>query len=340
MSRRVIVFGSGNGARQAFAALGPDDEVVAVLDNDEARVGRCVLGHRVQSPAIIGRLSYDAVLVGSMYFDEIARGLRELGVAGERIQRGIPAAAERPLPATDLAGYRPLVSVITPAYNRVGTVAPAVRSVLDQTYADLELLFIDDGSDDGTADIANRAAAGDRRFRLVRNPHLGVSAARNTGLRLARGELIAYLDSDNCWHAEYLMRMLAWFATGRYQLGYCASNVFDNVRGQCYLRFSQYDRARLERENYIDLNVLMHHRGLVDLYGPFDEAMSRLVDWDLVLRYTVQHAPFTMNAALVDYHVDPNVPRISTSESFADNLRIMRERSGLQTARYRGVEVE
>jgi glycosyltransferase involved in cell wall biosynthesis len=93
---------------------------------------------------------------------------------------------------------KPLVSVVIPTYNRENFVAEAVASVLAQSYVDFELIVVDDGSDDATvALLAERFD--DTRLMVVSQPNLGVSAARNTGAKLARGEWFAFLDSDDTW---------------------------------------------------------------------------------------------------------------------------------------------
>lgn len=334
MNRQVVIFGTGNGSRQVISNLSITDEVVAVVDNDANRHNRFFMGYRIQSPRLLHEIEYDAIIIASMHYGSILTGLDKLKIPLEKIERGIPELREDLNPVCELETYNPCISIITPVHNRANCVAIAVRSVLDQIYNNFELLIVDDGSSDNTVEIVLSAANGDPRLRLIQTPHLGVSQARNAGLRIAEGEWIAYLDSDNRWHPEYLQRMISLFAAGRHSIGYCASNVFDNRRGVCYIRFSPYDRLRLERENYIDLNVMMHHRNLIDKHGPFDEAMTRLVDWDLVLRYTTDAVPFALKAALADYYIEPQLQRISDRESFLANYQIMKERSGLTTPVY------
>jgi GT2 family glycosyltransferase len=103
----------------------------------------------------------------------------------------------------------PAVSVIIPTYQRRDMVARAVRSVLAQTYRDFELIVVDDGSTDGTAESLEALGG---RVLYAWQPNRGVSAARNAGLRLARGRIVAFLDSDDRWlpdHLEILTGMLA-----------------------------------------------------------------------------------------------------------------------------------
>lgn len=95
------------------------------------------------------------------------------------------------------AQEHPLVSVIVPAYNAAGYLRRCVDSVLGQTLADFELLIVDDGSTDATAAICASYAEADARVRVIRQENGGVSAARNRGLAEARGDYIAWLDSDD-----------------------------------------------------------------------------------------------------------------------------------------------
>src|SRR5512144_325229 len=93
-------------------------------------------------------------------------------------------------------GGTPAISIILPTFNRRDTIARAIDSIRQQTFPDWELIVIDDGSTDGTAE----AIAGlDPRLRVVRQENQGCYAARNTGLGVARGRLITFMDSDDAW---------------------------------------------------------------------------------------------------------------------------------------------
>jgi glycosyltransferase involved in cell wall biosynthesis len=91
----------------------------------------------------------------------------------------------------------PIVSVIMPLYNARPYVAKAIDSILKQTFSDFEFIIVDDGSMDGSAEVAQRFAKRDQRIRFVRQSNAGVSAASNRGLALARGEFIARMDHDD-----------------------------------------------------------------------------------------------------------------------------------------------
>ncbi len=102
---------------------------------------------------------------------------------------------------------RPIVSVVMPVYNVERYVGDAVRSVLAQSHTDFELLIIDDGGQDNSIDVCR--AFVDPRIRIITQENRGLAGARNTGIRNARGEFIAFLDSDDIWHREKLARHVA-----------------------------------------------------------------------------------------------------------------------------------
>lgn len=106
----------------------------------------------------------------------------------------------------------PLVSVITIFLNEDRYLGEAIESVLHQQFRDWELLLVDDGSDDGSADIARRYAEGDERIRLLQHPggaNRGMSASRNLGLTASRGEFVALLDGDDVFLPQKLDRQVA-----------------------------------------------------------------------------------------------------------------------------------
>lgn len=202
----------------------------------------------------------------------------------------------------------PLVSVVMPTYERAALVSRAVHSVLGQTMPDLELLVVDDGSTDGTPEVLGGCA--DPRLRALCTEHRGVSAARNHALAHARGELVAYLDTDNLWSPQFLEVM-----TGELRptdvAAYSGRHLFlmdgPLLDARVVARRTHspaYNPAALLRGNSIDLNVLVHRRELVEEVGGFDEELRRLVDWDLVARIALRH-PFGVrhvDQVLVDYH--------------------------------------
>jgi len=112
-----------------------------------------------------------------------------------------------------------LVSIITPAYNAERFIAETLASARTQTYGNLEIIVVDDGSTDGTQSVVEGIAAVDRRVQLLRQPNRGVAAARNLGIERARGEFIAPLDADDIWHPEKIARQVAAMREGGAKVG-------------------------------------------------------------------------------------------------------------------------
>ena len=110
-----------------------------------------------------------------------------------------------------------LVSIIMPSYNNRLYIADAVRSVMQQTYSNWELLITDDASIDDSVQIINSFVSQDKRIRLFKlEKNSGVSAARNYSIQQAKGRYIAFLDSDDCWHSEKLEKQLAFMQHYQY----------------------------------------------------------------------------------------------------------------------------
>lgn len=95
-----------------------------------------------------------------------------------------------------------MISVVIPLYNKEKSIASTLRTVLNQTFSDYEIVIVNDGSTDGSVEEIEKVQ--DDRIRLVHQPNAGVSAARNRGIEEAKGDLIAFLDADDEWKPEYL----------------------------------------------------------------------------------------------------------------------------------------
>lgn len=101
-----------------------------------------------------------------------------------------------------------LVSVITPCYNGEKYIAETIESVISQTYNKWEMIIIDDGSTDKSAEVVSKYMAQDKRIQLLRQRNAGSAAARNTGIRQAKGQYIALLDADDIWLPKFLTRQI------------------------------------------------------------------------------------------------------------------------------------
>ena len=208
----------------------------------------------------------------------------------------------------------PLISVVIPAYNVARWIEATVQSVLAQSYRNLEVIVVDDGSTDGTASIVEKLAERDNRVRLLKMDNKGVGGARNAGIRIARGELIAPLDGDDIWHPDKLNRQLKRYRRlldqGRpVGLIYCWSQTI-NEDGRV-LR-SNVPRKPTEGAVFENLLVedfmsngstaLIAAEALesVGLYLENREA-SGCADWELYLRVAHKYEIFAVDAYLVGY---------------------------------------
>jgi len=197
---------------------------------------------------------------------------------------GVLLALMQPAPTPLEDG--PLVSVIMATRDRAYVLGEAIRSVMAQFYRNWELIIVDDGSADGTPDLV-ATFQDDPRVYYKRRSALGAGAARNAALTRARGELVAYLDDDNLWYRGFLSAMVtAFLDEPTLQSAYAVLVLDPQAFNGPRLLLRPFDRERLVRENFIDLNVFMHRRSLYEQLGGFDEKLARLIDWDLILRYT------------------------------------------------------
>ena len=117
-----------------------------------------------------------------------------------------------------------------PAYNIAGFIEASIKSVLEQSFEDLELIVINDASSDNTRDIANSLANSDSRIQVINcDKNLGGAGARNIGLGAARGRYIAFIDGDDLWHPEKLERQMSLISFGGIHLVYTAIQKIDSV---------------------------------------------------------------------------------------------------------------
>lgn len=184
----------------------------------------------------------------------------------------------------------PKFSIVVPAYNAARFLEATLASVAAQTERDWELLVVDDGSTDDTAAIAQRFAAADSRARVVPGGHRGVSAARNQGVRAARGRYIAFLDADDLWSPEKLARH-AEHLQARPDLGISFSRVrFMTPEGRATGVVSTAPVGGLRRHDFLYGNptstcsTLVIRREALEVAGGFDESMGYAEDVELVLR--------------------------------------------------------
>ncbi|KQY52662.1 glycosyltransferase family 2 protein [Lysobacter sp. Root494] len=121
------------------------------------------------------------------------------------------------------------VSVVMPVYNAASTLRRSVESVLAQTHRDLELVAVDDGSSDASAEMLAVFARADPRVKVIRQDNAGVAAARNAGIKAATGTHLAFLDSDDWWHASKLELQLEYLRTTGARIAYACYQRVDET---------------------------------------------------------------------------------------------------------------
>ena len=192
----------------------------------------------------------------------------------------------------------PLVSTIIPTYNRAHIIGEAVDSVLSQTYPNVEVIVVDDGSTDNTPEILRQY--GDR-IRVISQRNAGPAVARNRGIKASTGEVIAFLDSDDIWLPAKLERQIALMNQAGDKVPCCLCNILMKWRD---VEFASFDRAWLRPDisEGIWMNVdevlatrfVLFNQGaavrreVLSKLGGFDESLRFMEDYDLPLRLALE----------------------------------------------------
>jgi glycosyltransferase involved in cell wall biosynthesis len=236
---------------------------------------------------------------------------------------------------------KPLVSVVIPAFNAATYIRQALNSVLAQTYQEIEVIVVDDGSSDATSAVVEEFAIKDARFQLVRQSNAGVGAARNTAIRQARGKYIAPLDADDYWFPEKLAKQVACAEQCGDETGlvYCWSTLVDKhggfVSDYCPTVDGHLRRA-LVLSNVVGYGSVPLFRAAalekVGLYLTRDEqgGAQGCEDWDLHLRIAEHFRIRIVPECLLAYRQTSSSMSVnaeSMAASFVVLLRRARERN-------------
>jgi len=224
------------------------------------------------------------------------------------------------------------VSVVIPTYNRGELLIETIESILAQTAKPGEVIVVDDGSTDDTQERLARYAD---RVRYVRQPNQGVAAARNHGVREARGKWIAFIDSDDVWHPRKLecqLRVLADYP----DLGILGTALFNwpapefpNVSCEVSGKVTFIPWDRLVVRNYLATSSVIARRDVLDRVGEFDTNLQGPEDRDLWLRIGETAAVANLKTPLTGYRVVPgSVSRQASRvhQSMVSMLRKLDER--------------
>ncbi|HET7694289.1 MAG TPA: glycosyltransferase [Vicinamibacterales bacterium] len=218
----------------------------------------------------------------------------------------------------------PAVSIIMPAYNVAPYIASAIRSALVQTYTDFELIVVDDGSKDNTAEIVKSLMREDGRIRLVQQANRGLAGARNTALRAARGEMLALLDSDDMWEPEFLGAQIA-ILDARPEVDIVTGNgwYLEGPRHGQLARPYPDPRpdpvlASIIGDEWSVFIMSVMRRRVYTAIGPFDEEMRSNEDYDFWLRAAIAGFTFARNDRPLGYY------RVRSDSLSASNVRMLR----------------
>jgi glycosyltransferase involved in cell wall biosynthesis len=181
----------------------------------------------------------------------------------------------------------PLVSVIVPAYDREPFVGQAIASIVRQDYRPLEVVVADDGSTDGTADVAGSFPG----VRVLRLPHGGVAAARNAAIAASSGTLLAFLDSDDLWLPGKLTAQVAYLRANP-EIGYCFTRMRNFLEPGHGLP-GWIDIAEMTRVMFgHSLCSMLIRREVFDRVGGFDTRFDVGEDTDWFFRAKYERIPF------------------------------------------------
>lgn len=229
-----------------------------------------------------------------------------------------------------------LVSVVVPVYNGAPYIRDAVRMIKAQTYSDLEVIFVNDGSSDDSAAICEAAIAGDERFRLINKENGGTARARNAGLDAAHGEYIIFLDVDDEYHPELIEELVRAMVTCQTDMAVCGfRSKLESARKDQPIYFEEkrwpasvYRNMAEIRKDYIsiwDSNIFSYTWNKLYRMEPLRKNKIRFRDGHVYTEDRVFNRLLlskTQNVAFVDrclYDYVRERPG-STTEVFRDNM--------------------
>ena len=213
-------------------------------------------------------------------------------------------------------------SIIMPTYNRKNCIKNAIDSLLTQTYQNFELIIIDDGSTDKTEEylmLIYEKEIKEGKIKFFRfNKNNGVCFARNEGLKKAKNNWIGYLDTDNKMHPDFLDTFAINIDKNKDNNIFYAQVQMINLKR---IVGRSFDFDQLIIENFIDLGSFIHSIDVYNKIGGFDLKLNRLVDWDLIIRYTERYTPIFIEKVLLDYNDVLDFTRITMINSSSENYK-------------------
>jgi glycosyltransferase involved in cell wall biosynthesis len=221
-------------------------------------------------------------------------------------------ASDRPTPPiTGAATPAPRVSVIMPIYNQIRFVPKAIDSILSQTFRDLELILVDDGSTDGVSAVLDDVARTDNRVRVHHKSNGGISSATNHGFAMSRGGYIALFDGDDIAFPHRLDRQVG-FLDANHDIGMVGSNMIEiDAKDRQVGEFRYPSRPDEIYATMIDRSIMggptqMMRREIVEAVGGWRTEFDFVQDYDFCLRFNEKARIANLNEFLVAYRRHPN----------------------------------
>lgn len=216
-----------------------------------------------------------------------------------------------------------MISVIIPVYNREKTIKRAIMSVLNQSYRDMELIVIDDGSTDNSANVIQEIR--DERLKYVYQPNQGACAARNHGIDIAKGDYIAFHDSDDIWLPEKLKIQYEALLANKADVIFCKMADIGT--------YGTVDIPKKLKEGFLSDKCSLINIGTQSILGRrcvfsecrFDNDMPRLQDFELLYRIVKKYSVYYLDTVLVEYYTGDN--SISSSgQKFVRSVYMLRQK--------------
>jgi glycosyltransferase involved in cell wall biosynthesis len=236
--------------------------------------------------------------------------------------------------------HSPTISVITPLYNSSRHIEETLNSLRRQSFTDWESILVNDGSTDDTAATV-KPYLEDPRFNYIEQANGGVAAARNTGLRAARGEWVCFLDHDDLWTPTKLERQLAFAVANGYDIVCTAAIAVTDRSREPFRQFYPAEFVdKLEqssgdpgidlfelliRHNFLWASSVMVRKSLLDQVGPFNEAVAPCEDYDMWLRCIPRARVGYLAEPLLEYRIHASNASHNLMRMTENTIRVLRQ---------------
>lgn len=230
----------------------------------------------------------------------------------------------------------PKVSVIVPTYNAMSYIAETVASILNQTFTDFELILIDDGSSDGTAQWITQVA--DPRVKAITQENKGKAQTCNIGIRLAQGEYLAFLDHDDLWQPTKLEKQVncldqdpdaglvtTWLTIIDGQSKVTSDVMASSVEGQVWQQV-------IEKNSIHSASIPLIRRRCFETVGMFDETLFPSEDWDMWIRIAARYTFAVVKEPLTQWRQHANNTSNDAQKMLRAGLSVLEKNFGTAPA--------